>query len=46
MAAAKAPIKKSSLLANMDIGIAVGIIGILMVMIIPLPTPAGRSSCP
>ena len=38
MAAAKAPIKKNSLLANMDIGIAVGIIGILMVMIIPLPT--------
>ncbi len=38
MAAAKAPIKKSSILANMDIGIAVGIIGILMVMIVPLPT--------
>ena len=38
MAAADVPIKKNSLMANMDIGIAVGIIGILAVMIIPLPT--------
>lgn len=36
MAAADVPIKKNSLMANMDIGIAVGIIGILAVMIIPL----------
>jgi len=34
----KAPLKNTSLLANMDVGISVGIIGILMVMIIPLPT--------
>jgi len=34
----KAQIKKNSLLAHMDIGISVGIIGILTVMIIPLPT--------
>src|SRR5512136_2581751 len=38
MAAEKAQIKKNSLMANMDIGISVGIIGILAVMIIPLPT--------
>jgi len=30
--------KKISVMANMDVGIAVGIIGILMVMIIPMPT--------
>jgi flagellar biosynthesis protein FlhA len=34
----KAPAKKNSLMGNMDIGISLGIIGILMVMIIPLPT--------
>jgi flagellar biosynthesis protein FlhA len=34
----KAPVKKASLSGNMDIGISIGIIGILMVMIIPLPT--------
>jgi len=38
MKAEKAQPKKSSLTANMDIGVSVGIIGILMVMIIPLPT--------
>ena len=38
MAAAKAQLKKNPLMANMDIGIAVGIIGILMVMILPMPT--------
>ncbi|MBN1627561.1 MAG: flagellar biosynthesis protein FlhA, partial [Deltaproteobacteria bacterium] len=38
MAEAKALLKKNSLMANMDIGIAVGIIGILMVMILPMPT--------
>jgi flagellar biosynthesis protein FlhA len=34
----KTPFKPASFFANMDIGIAVGIVGILMVMIIPLPT--------
>ncbi|MBN1847735.1 MAG: flagellar biosynthesis protein FlhA [Deltaproteobacteria bacterium] len=34
----KTPFRPASLLANMDIGIAVGIVGVLMVMIIPLPT--------
>ena len=34
----KAQSKKPSLTGNMDIGISIGIIGILMVMIIPLPT--------
>lgn len=38
MAAEKALIKKNSLMANMDIGISIGIIGILLVMVIPLPT--------
>lgn len=38
MAAAKTLLKKNSLMANMDIGIAIGIIGILMVMILPMPT--------
>lgn len=34
----KAQTKSASLSGNMDIGISIGIIGILMVMIIPLPT--------
>jgi len=34
----KTPAKNTSLMGNMDIGISLGIIGILMVMIIPLPT--------
>ncbi|MBW2609910.1 MAG: flagellar biosynthesis protein FlhA [Deltaproteobacteria bacterium] len=39
MEAAKTPMKQSSMLfANIDIGIAIGIVGILMIMIIPLPT--------
>jgi flagellar biosynthesis protein FlhA len=38
MEAARASLKKASLLANIDIGISVGIVGILMVMIIPMPT--------
>jgi len=38
MTTEKAPLKKTSILAHMDIGISIGIIGILMVMIIPLPT--------
>jgi len=38
MDAVKADLRHTSLLANMDIGIAVGIVGILMVMIIPMPT--------
>jgi len=33
-----APAKNTSLMGNMDIGISLGVIGILMVMIIPLPT--------
>lgn len=38
MEAAKIPIKPSEIFANIDIGIALGIVGILMIMIIPLPT--------
>lgn len=38
MATAKAQVNRNSLIANMDIGIAIGIVGILMVMIIPMPT--------
>ncbi len=38
MEAAKVQPKQISLLANLDIGISVGIVGILMVMIIPMPT--------
>lgn len=30
--------KKFSVLANLDVGVAIGIIGILMIMVIPLPT--------
>ncbi len=38
MDAIKPPLKRFSLESNVDIGISVGIVAILMVMIIPLPT--------
>ena len=38
MEVAETQSKHTSLFANMDIGISVGIIGILMVMVIPMPT--------
>jgi flagellar biosynthesis protein FlhA len=38
MDAIKLPLKRFSMGANVDIGISVGIVAILMVMIIPLPT--------
>jgi flagellar biosynthesis protein FlhA len=38
MVAAKFPLKQNSIFAHIDIGIALGIIGVLMIMIIPLPT--------
>ncbi len=38
MEAIKWPLKRFSLSANVDIGISVGIVAILMVMIVPLPT--------
>ena len=38
MEATKIPLKQVSFFANLDIGISIGIVGILMIMIIPLPT--------
>ena len=38
MEATKVQFKHRSFIANMDIGISIGIVGILMVMIIPMPT--------
>ncbi|MBN1106940.1 MAG: flagellar biosynthesis protein FlhA [Deltaproteobacteria bacterium] len=38
MDAAKVPLRQFSFGANIDVGVSLGIVGILMVMIIPLPT--------
>ncbi|MBN2061875.1 MAG: flagellar biosynthesis protein FlhA, partial [Deltaproteobacteria bacterium] len=38
MEAVKTTLKKTSIFANIDIGVSLGIMGILMVMIVPLPT--------